>query len=209
MIRHGGSPMSTAVAVCVLTSAMTFVSCSDDSDGASATSSGAVAASAPDGAASTAAPVDPVTVNAIDPCALLTTDEVGAALQAPVLAPAAGPQGSLPNPLGQRTCTWSTQESPPRSLSISVVTTESAQAGGALGGSYSAERLFEDTKQLVDGLDPVPDVGDDAYFGSVAGLQMSVLAGDVYVSVGVPFGTTEADAAAVRTLTPVVVSRLP
>ena len=134
---------------------------------------------------------------------------MGAALQAPVLGPAAGPQGSLPNPLGQRTCTWSTQESPPRSLSIAVVTTESAQAGGALGGSYSAERLFEDTKQLVDGLEPVADVGDDAYFGSVAGLQMSVLAGDVYVSVGVPFGSTEVDAAAVRMLTPVVVSRLP
>lgn len=198
-----------AVAVWVLTSAMTFVSCSDDSDVASATSASAVASSAPDGAASTTSPIDPVTVNAIDPCALLTTDEVGAALQAPVLAPAAGPQGSLPNPLGQRTCTWSTQESPPRSLSISVVTTESAQAGGALGGSYSAELLFEDTKQLVEGLEPVPDIGDDAYFGSVAGLQMSVLAGDVYVSVGVPFGTTEADAAAVRTLTPVVVSRLP
>jgi hypothetical protein len=38
---------------------------------------------------------------------------------------------------------------------------------------------------------------------------MSVLADDVYVSVGVPFGTSDVDAAAVRTLTPVVVSRLP
>lgn len=201
--------VAVAVAVCVVTSAMAFVACSDDPDGASATNSTAVTSSAPDGVASTAAPIDPVTLNTIDPCALLTTDEVGAALQAPVLAPAAGPQGSLPNPLGQRTCTWSTQESPPRSLSISVVTTESAQAGGALGGSYSAERLFEDTKQLVEGLEPVPGVGDDAYFGSVAGMQMSVLADDVYVSVGVPFGTSEVDAAAVRTLTPVVVSRLP
>jgi hypothetical protein len=148
-------------------------------------------------------------MNEVDPCSLLTVDEVGAALQAPVLEPAAGPQGNLPNPLGQRTCTWSTQDSPPRSMSISVVTTDSAQAGGALGGSYSAERLFEDTKQLVEGLEPVADVGDDAYLGSVAGVQMSVLEGDVYLSVGVPFGTSEADLAAVRALTPVAVSRLP
>jgi hypothetical protein len=150
-----------------------------------------------------------VTLNTVDPCALLTVDEIGTALQTPVLEPVAGPQGNLPNPLGQRTCTWSTQESPPRSVSISVVTTEAAEAGGALGGSYSAEQLFEDTKQLVDGLEPVANVGDDAYFGSVAGVQMSVLDGDVYLSVGVPFGSSEAEAAVVRALAPVAVSRLP
>jgi Protein of unknown function (DUF3558) len=210
--------MSLAAAVCVVTGSIAVAACSDDSgetEGASAsasdsaTATGAVTSSDPVGGATTAAPVDPVTVNAVDPCALLTVDEISAALLAPVLEPVAGPQANLPNPLGQRTCTWSTQESPPRSLSISAVTTESAQAGGALGGSYSADQLFEDTKQLVEGLEPVADVGDDAYLGSVAGVQMSVLDGDVYISVGVPFGSSEAEVAAVRALAPVAVSRLP
>jgi hypothetical protein len=188
---------------------MLVAACSDDSEDAGVTDASEVTSSTPAAAASTTAPVDPVTMNAVDPCALLTVDEVSNGLRAQVLMPEAGPQGNLPNPLGQRTCTWTTQESPPRSLSISVVTTESAAAGSALGGSYSAERLFEDTKQLVDGLEPVPDLGDDAYFGSVAGVQMSVLADDVYVSIGVPFGTTDVDVAAVRMLAPIAVERLP
>jgi hypothetical protein len=36
-----------------------------------------------------------------------------------------------------------------------------------------------------------------------------VLEGDVYLSVTVPFGTTEGDAAAVRALAPLAVGRLP
>ena len=123
--------------------------------------------------------------------------------------PQAGPQSNLPNPLGQRTCTWSTAESPPRSVAVSVVTTESASLGGASGGDYTAANLFEDTKPLAEGLEPIDGLGDEAFFGAVAGMQVSVLEGDVYLSVTVPFGTTEGDAATVRALAPLAVGRLP
>jgi hypothetical protein len=160
-------------------------------------------------ATSAAAPVDPITGNPIDPCSLLTADEVGSALQVAVGQPQAGPQSNLPNPLGQRTCTWSTAESPPRSVAVSVVTTESASLGGASGGDYTAANLFEDTKPLAEGLEPIDGLGDEAFFGAVAGMQVSVLEGDVYLSVTVPFGTTEGDAAAVQALAPLAVGRLP
>ena len=188
--------MSLAVAVCVVTGSMTFAACSDDSgetEGASAsestTATSAVTSSAPVGGATTAAPVDPVTVNAIDPCALLTVDEISAALQAPVLEPVAGPQANLPEPA--RTAHLHLVDAGVSSpLAVDLGRDDRVRAGGrrARAARTPPSSLFEDTKQLVDGLEPVPDVGDDAYFGSVAGLQMSVLDGDVYISVGVPFG---------------------
>jgi hypothetical protein len=171
-------------------------------------SSGTTAVPATDGTDNTAV-VEPVKGNPIDPCSLLTTDEVGSALQVPVGGPTPGPQGSLPNPLGQRTCTWSTSESPPRSVALSVVTTQSASVGGASGGDYTARQLFDDTKPLTEGLEPITGLGDDAFFGAVAGMQVSVLKGDVYLSVTVPFGTSDTDATTVRTLAPLAVGRLP
>ena len=59
------------------------------------------------------------------------------------------------------------------------------------------------------GLEPITGLGDDAFFGAVAGMQVSVVKGDVYLSVTVPFGTTDADATTVRTLAPLAVGRLP
>ncbi len=179
--------------------------CSDD---ASVTVSPGSSASAVASTTTTVA-VDPVTGNPIDPCSLLTTDEISAAMQTPVHEPVAGPQHGLPNPLGQRTCTWSTSESPPRSLSVSVVTTQGAKLGGASGGDYTARSLFDDTKPLAEGVEPIPSLGDDAFFGAVAGVQVSVVEGDVFLSVTVPFGLTDADAAAVRALAPAAVGRLP
>ena len=70
-------------------------------------------------------------------------------------------------------------------------------------------KLFEDTKPLAEGLEPINGLGDEAFFGAVAGMQVSVLKGDVYLSVTVPFGTTEGDAATVRALAPLAVGRLP
>ncbi len=185
-------------------SALLIAACSDDSGSTAAPPSTAAAP-----ATSGAPIVDPVTGNPIDPCSLLTVAEIASALQVPVSEPQSGPQGNLPNPLGQRTCTWSTSESPPRSLALSVVTTQSAALGGASGGDYTARKLFEDTKPLAEGLEPIPGLGDDAFFGAVAGMQVSVVKGDVYLSVTVPFGTTEADAATVRALAPLAVGRLP
>ena len=193
--------------------------CSDDtsvtvssspgiSEAVSTTAAAAGTTAASPGTTAVAA-VDPVTGNPIDPCSLLTVDEVGAALQSEVSDPVPGPQHGLPNPLGQRTCTWSTAESPPRSLSVSVVTTQSAALGGASGGDYTARKLFDDTKPLAEGLEPIPGLGDDAFFGAVAGVQVSVVRGDVFLSVTVPFGLTDADAAAVRALAPTAVGRLP
>ena len=94
-------------------------------------------------------------------------------------------------------------------MAVSVVTTQSASLGGASGGEYTARKLFEDTKPLAEGLEPITGIGDDAFFGAVAGMQVSVVKGDVYLSVTVPFGTTDADATAVRTLTPLAAGRLP
>ena len=175
---------------------------------AASESAGTSVVPATDGAASTAVG-DPVKGNPIDPCALLTAAEVGSALQVPVGGPTPGPQGNVPNPLGQRTCTWSTAESPPRSVAVSVVTTQSASLGGVSGGDYTARKLFEDTMPLAEGVEPIPGLGDDAFFGAVAGMQVSVVKGDVYLSVTVPFGTTDADATTVRTLAPLAVGRLP
>ena len=193
---------------------MVFAACSDDatvtvssSTTAAIGSAGTTAVLATDSSGTTA--VEPVKGNPIDPSALLTTAELSTALQVPVGDPKSGPQGSLPNPLGQRTCTWSTAESPPRSVAVSVVTTQSASLGGASGGDYTARKLFEDTKPLAEGLEPIAGLGDDAFFGAVAGMQVSVVKGDVYLSVTVPFGTTDADATTVRTLAPLAVGRLP
>src|SRR5262245_14055910 len=167
---------------------------------------GTTAVPATDGTGSTAVG-DPVKGNPVDPCSLLTSAEVSSALGVPVNDPVPGPQGNLPNPLGQRTCTWSTSESPPRSLAVSVVTTQSASLGGASGGDYTARKLFDDTKPLAEGVEPITGLGDDAFFGAVAGMQVSVVKGDVYLSVTVPFGTSDADATAVRTLAPLAVGR--
>src|SRR4029453_10007528 len=200
-------PGLTAIGLAVLgASVLVIPACTDD------TGTTASVATSPQGTApatSAAAPVDPITGNPIDPCALLTIDEVGSALQVAVSQPQAGPQSNLPNPLGQRTCTWSTAESPPRSVAVSVGPTASAWGGGASGGDYPARKLFEDTKPLAEGLEPLTGLGDEAFFGGVGGMEVSVLDGDVYLSVTVPFGTTEADADAVRALAPLAVGRLP
>ncbi len=200
-----------ALGAIVLGAAVPAAACSDDASVTVATDAPTTAgASTSEGPGTTVVPaVDPVSGNTVDPCSLLTTDEIGSALQVPVGGPVAGPQGNLPNPLGQRTCTWSTNESPPRSVSVSVVTTQSASLGGASGGDYTARQLFEDTKPLAEGVEPLPGLGDDAFFGAVAGMQVSVLKGDTYMSVTVPFGISEGDAAAVRALAPIAVSRLP
>ena len=47
---------------------------------------------------------------------------------------------------------------------------------------------------LAEGVEPIPGLGDDAFFGAVAGMQVSVVKGDVYLYVTVPLGTTESDA---------------
>ena len=107
-------------------------------------------------ATSAAAPVDPITGNPIDPCSLLTADEVGSALQVAVGQPQAGPQSNLPNPLGQRTCTWSTAESPPRCCrGLGRDDRERCRSAACRAATTPLRNLFEDTKPLAEGLEPI------------------------------------------------------
>lgn len=114
---------------------------------------------------------------ALDPCGLLTTQEMEALVGEPVSEPE---QRDAKNPLGQRMCLYSTVSSS-RLIQISVIRTAD-MAQGIRDHGQNAVKVYTTTKEMLNPAEDVPGVGDDACWGT-GGLH--ILKGEVYLLVAV------------------------
>ncbi|MBI4800785.1 MAG: hypothetical protein HY794_19020 [Desulfarculus sp.] len=143
-----------------------------------------------------------------DPCALVTTAEVEAALGQAVQPPETK---QTHNPLGQAICFYAAAgEDKVRFVQVSLVRTQGMTAA-MRGQGYSAARLFEDTKALLQGPQEVPGLGSAAYFGGGglrAGAGLHVLAADAYLTITVAGSDGQHDLDQAKTLAAKALARL-
>jgi hypothetical protein len=122
----------------------------------------------------------------IDPCALLTQEQVDAAAGE---ALGRGERSTDPSPLGQQICIWNTQaEASTRMVVLSVVRTEDMDEG-LQKGDYSAAKLYEGSKVMGGQAEQVNGVGDEAVRIQD---ELRAVKGSVYLTVqvrGGPIGT--------------------
>ncbi len=117
---------------------------------------------------------------AIDPCSLLTLEEASEILGTPAKAPERKDAGF---PLGMVMCLWEPAgELEGGLIQVSVIQTENISEGMRAAG-YTAERLYRDSKAQMGG-QPVPGIGEDAYFEPIGGLNFLKNGIQVSVSAG-------------------------
>jgi hypothetical protein len=171
-----------------LLAAWLLVGACGESDSVEETVSGPAASATPPlaGVASSTGEATPATGQAqgkVDPCALLTREQVDAAASEPMRSGERSAEAM--NPLGQQICTWSAVSGQStRTLQVSVVRSQDMDEN-LRKSSYTARRLFLDTKAGLPGAEPVSGVGDDAFR---AQNFLHTLKGDVYVTVFVSVG---------------------
>ena len=121
---------------------------------------------------------------AVDACALITTDELAEIIGSPYDEGEPLQQQDT----GTSQCTWGNTDAPPaKTLTITVDTTESLQ-GGILGQAVdSAEQYYELQKGNAT-VDEELDLGDDAYR---SGSGILILDGDTVYGVLAPGGTSD------------------
>lgn len=112
-----------------------------------------------------------------DPCGLLSREEAASLAGEPVGVPE--PQESH-NPLGQKMCLYNT-ESSSRLIQLSVIRTEGIAAKIRKHGQ-SAVKIYNATKEMLDPVENVSGIGDDACWGTPG---LHILKGDTYVLVSV------------------------
>jgi hypothetical protein len=136
-------------------------------------------------AADAAPPAKPTGVTALDPCALLTVEEVAAAVGAPVAAAA-----SETSPLsGARTCTYTSEKEPDVEGTLWLHTYRSGEPMANSNFTLDAGRLFEEVRSAnTGGLTEVPSIGDSAYWVGAADP-----AGDQFISLEVLQKSATAD----------------
>ncbi len=140
-----------------LAALLTLAACGDSDDDTTAGSTPAGGApttvsSGSGGATSTAATPDP--------CALVTVEEVSAALGSPIETP----EGStMSPPIGGRTCLFINTDAPPIKTFQIVVRTDGDFAENLRDNGQTVEKLFDDTKDLTDDVEEVIGLGDRAY----------------------------------------------
>jgi hypothetical protein len=112
-----------------------------------------------------------------NPCGLLTREEAEALVGEPVKVPE---QKDTKNPLGQKMCLYTTDSSS-RFIQISVIRT-AEMAPKIRKQGQSAAKVYRTTKEMLDPMEQVPRVGDDACWGTPG---LHILRGEVYVLVSV------------------------
>ena len=113
----------------------------------------------------------------LDPCGLLSKEEVETLIGEPVKNPE--PKDSS-NPLGQKLCLYSAVSSS-RLVQISIIRTAD-MAPGVRGHAQSAPKVYNTTKEMLDPVEHVPGIGDDACWGT---LGLHILKGDMYILISV------------------------
>ena len=144
----------------------------------------------------------------LDPCSLVTLAEAEAALGQAVQPPETRKTN---NPLGQAICFYATAgEHKLRFVQLSLVRTQGMTAQMRQQG-YTAARLFQDTKALVENPQEVAGLGQAAFFGGSglkAGAGLHVLQGDAYLTITVASSDGEHDLAQAKLLAAKALSRL-
>jgi hypothetical protein len=116
-------------------------------------------------------PSTQTTKDAIDPCALVTKAEAEEALGAPVGEAEKPKEANIPPSLA--TCRYVAKSG--QHVSVLTITVR-------IGSSPSESKSgFESTKEMFTGAQPVPGIGDDAFW---FGDQLNVLKGKVYLIIG-------------------------
>ena len=95
-----------------------------------------------------------------DPCALVTVEEVSAALGSPIETPEGA---TMSPPIGGRTCLFINTDAPPIKTFQIVVRTDGDFAENLRDNGQTVEKLFDDTKNLSDDVEEVIGLGDRAY----------------------------------------------
>lgn len=143
-----------------------------------------------------------------DPCSLVTVAEVEAALGQAVQPPETK---QTHNPLGQAICFYAaTGEDKVRFVQVSLVRSQGMTAQMRAQG-YSAARLFEDTKALLQEPQEVPGLGQAAFFGGSglkAGAGLHVLAQEAYLTITVAGSDGRHDLAQAQALAVKALQRL-
>jgi len=115
----------------------------------------------------------------VNPCSLITKEEAEAALGEPVQEPEFE---DTKNPLGQKLCQYNPKsESSQKFIQISVVQNE-GMSKVLREQEYNVVKLFQETKKNLAKAQPVPGIGEDAFWGTPG---LHVLKGSVYFVVGV------------------------
>jgi hypothetical protein len=112
-----------------------------------------------------------------DPCGLLTKKEAEALVGEPVKDPE---QKDTKNPLGQKMCLYETVSSS-RLIQISVIRTGDMSPKVRKHGQR-ASKVYRTTREMLDPVEQVPGVGDDACWGTPG---LHILKGEIYVLVSV------------------------
>lgn len=113
----------------------------------------------------------------ISPCSLISKAQVEEIFGEPFQDGEDRSQGK--NPLGQRICFWNTAASRSfRFLQISIVKTTAIPNNMALG----AETIFRQTRESLNPIKKVADVGEDAFWGTMG---LHLLQGDAYINITV------------------------
>lgn len=146
-------------------------------------------------------------VDSLDPALLITREDAEAILKEPCKEAAI-----TTNPMGQQVCFYEpqTEGMTVRFVQLSVISSDAMTEQMKQQG-YDAAQLFEDSKNLLEDIEEVPDYGDQAFWGGnglKAGAGLHVLKGDVYFSVVVGLGEEAADLEAARELARKVLNRL-
>lgn len=113
----------------------------------------------------------------LNPCDLVTKDEVETIVGEPVSPPE---YRDARNPLGQKMCQYNTV-SASRLIQVSVIRTSDMLPKVREGGQ-SAEGIYKTTKNAITPLEEVKGIGDDAFWGTPG---LHILKGNVYIVVSV------------------------
>lgn len=150
----------------------------------------------------------PAAAAAVDPCGLVTLAEAEAALGQAVLPPETRKTN---NPLGQVICFYAaTAEDKVRFVQLSLVR-DQGMAPQMRQQGYSAARLFQDTKALLENPQEVPGLGQAAFFGGSglkAGAGLHVLQRDAYLTITVASSDGEHNLAQAKLLANKALERL-
>ncbi|MBI5654646.1 hypothetical protein HZC53_03275 [Candidatus Uhrbacteria bacterium] len=121
---------------------------------------------------------------AYDPCALLTVDDVKAFYPNETIT-VKDDKSNIPNPVGQRICFFDIGDDM-KFVQLSIIATADMSATVRSGG-LSAEKMYYDEKQLLEGTEPVTGLGDEAYYGG-SGLGLGKGTHVLVKNKGVQFG---------------------
>lgn len=132
-----------------------------------------------------------------DPCQLLTVQDVEEIFPGSTVT--VTKHDLEPNTIGQKICFYSADEADMKFVQISIIN-EKEMSAGAKAGGQTAEQLFSNTKNMLEGIQEISNMGDAAFFGGNGlrlGSGLHVLKKDkgIYFSLDLGLGLGNTDEA--------------